>query len=96
MKRYILTTALILAATPAVSQTLCLPRADLVATLETRHDETARVRGTIGEGAILEIWGSAESGTWTAVRTTAGGVSCVLAVGQDFVQFAPVAEGDPL
>jgi len=95
MLKFTLATIAALAASPTLAQSVCLPRADLVAALETRWLESPRMQGTLGTSAVYEMWAS-EAGTWTIVRTNAEGVSCIVAAGQDFEQVAPPPDGEPM
>ena len=67
---------------------LCSDREEIVEELVSKYDEQlAAVIDIKGEG-LLEIHVSARSGSWTALLTTAGRLSCVVADGDD----APVPE----
>jgi hypothetical protein len=88
MYKCILTTsALILgmaAAAPPVAQAqmACGVRDSVVANLGEKYGEVRRGAGLTGETAIFEVWASETTGTWTILKTTPNGVSCVMAVGE--------------
>ena len=89
-------TALILALLPVAAGALCVDRAVFVEQLSTGHGETLTAGGMMGEDAIIEVF-TAEDGAWTMIRTTATGVSCLMAVGTDWGQWERVTEpqGEP-
>lgn len=62
----------------------CAARGNLLEILNSQYDETARAIGVISEEAVLEVFVSKESGTWTVLITDPDGLSCVLAAGQDW------------
>ncbi len=43
-----------------------------------------------GSTAIFEIWASEKTGTWTILKTTPNGLTCVMAVGDGWHDDAPV------
>jgi hypothetical protein len=66
----------------------CSDREEIVEELISEYDEQlAAVKEIKGEG-LLEIHVSARTGSWTALLTKAGRLSCILADGKD----APVPE----
>ena len=84
-----------LLAAPAAAQTpQCDARAALVTRLTTQFRELQRVVGQEQNGAIIEIWAS-QAGTWTALRSTPDGRSCIVAFGQSFSRLK-AAFGEPL
>ena len=60
----------------------CAERGGILEVLNSEYDETARAIGLISEEAVLEVFVSKESGTWTVLVTDPKGLSCVLAAGQ--------------
>lgn len=69
-------------------KTYCSDREDVVEELVADYGEQlAAVRDIKGEG-LLEIHVSARTGTWTALLTRPGNLSCVVASGSD----APIPE----
>lgn len=61
---------------------VCDQRAKVVAKLGEKYGEVRRGGGLTGSTAIFEIWASEQTGTWTILKTTPDGFSCVMAVGQ--------------
>ena len=78
--------ALMLMATAAQAQQppQCAPRAAVVAQLAQKYLETRRSIGITGNGMVMEVYASAESGTWTITMTTPQGLTCLVASGQGF------------
>ena len=60
----------------------CGPRADILASLDSKYGETRRGGGVAGTTAVIELYASEKTGTWTILRTGVNGISCVLAVGE--------------
>lgn len=78
--------ALILAATPSLSQTnrSCGPRDGVVAKLAERYGETRQSIGLGARNQVIEVFASAETGTWTITVTTPNGLTCLVASGQAY------------
>ena len=71
-------------ATGAAAQTRCAPRAIVVERLAGHYGEAFAGGGLRDEGAVFEVWTSAEEGTWTILLTRPNGVSCVMASGTNW------------
>jgi hypothetical protein len=86
------------AAPPADAQLRqCGPRDSIVSALTARFGETRRGMGTAGPTAIVELYASAETGTWTVTVTMPDGMTCLIASGhgwETLVEELP-AKGDP-
>lgn len=78
---------------PANAQTVCGKRADIVAQLETKYGETRRSLGVQRGRGVVEIYASAETGSWTILFTDPRGVSCLMAAGEAF-EYEDVADAD--
>ncbi len=68
-------------ATQAQAQMECGTRDSVVGLLGEKYGEVRRGGGLAGEAAIYEIWASEATGTWTILKTTPNGLTCVMAVG---------------
>ncbi len=69
----------------AQAQMACGTRDSVVAKLGKSYGETQRGLGVAGSTAIFEIWASNEPPyTWTLLRTMPNGLTCVIAVGNDW------------
>ena len=88
-----------LTATNAEAQTsrVCGLHAKVIERLHTGYGETRQMIGLGSNGAILEVFASEESGSWTILVTNPQGVSCLIAAGQAFenVRGQIILEGDP-
>ena len=86
MYKRILTAALLfgMACTgpPAWAQALaCAPRAALATKLAADYGETLSARGLQNPNALIEVFASAESGSFTVLISRADGMSCILSTG---------------
>jgi hypothetical protein len=82
-----LTTAVIIlglaaiAPTSASAQVACGSRDAVVAKLSEKYGEVRRGGGISSPTEVFEIWASATTGSWTILKTTPNGLSCIMAVG---------------
>ncbi len=102
-KRILTTLVLILgmaAAGPldAQAQMACGTRDAVVAKLGDKYGEVRRGGGLVSPTAIIEIWASEATGTWTILKTMPDGMSCIMAVGDGWHDDAgePILAGDPV
>lgn len=74
----------------------CGPRDAVVADLASRYGETRQASG-LGRNAVMELYASPRTGTWTLTVTTPDGTMCLVAAGEAFSgPAAPeAAAGDP-
>ena len=79
-------------------QMVCDTHDSIVEMLGDKYGETWRGGGLAGPTAIFEIWASEATGTWTILKTTPNGFTCIMAVGDgwhdDTGELTPV--GDPI
>ncbi|MEB3418412.1 hypothetical protein ACFSDD_15900 [Salipiger marinus] len=76
---------LAICAAPALAQTpACAPRDQVVDQLARRYGEVPQSIGLGSDNAVMEVFASAETGTWTITVTTPAGLTCLLASGQAF------------
>jgi hypothetical protein len=81
--------AMILAANDVSAQTRnCADHAQIVERLATSYGESRQSVGLSSDNAMVEIFASAETGSWTIVVTRPDGPSCLIAAGQSFQQVA--------
>lgn len=75
----------------------CAPRDRVVAHLAAKYSETRRSVGLAANNMVLEVFASEETGSWTITVTSAQGITCLVASGQNFqaVQDDPPATGSP-
>ena len=78
----------IMANEPALADTApCAQRDIVVDRLQELYDETHAGSGLQTQSdsqALVEVWASEETGTFTVILTSPQGVSCVLATGTDW------------
>jgi hypothetical protein len=77
--------AALLAATPtaeAEGRQACAKREQVVRKLEEKFGETLRSIGLHHTDAVVEVYSSEETGTWTILMTRPDGMTCLLAAGQ--------------
>lgn len=101
MKRHLtlaaLTSLALVTAMPAQA-TSCGMRDKMVEKLETKYSEHLAAGGlqkVSSVDAVMEIWASSETGTFTVLITNPQGVSCIVAAGTDFFKASekPKVEG---
>lgn len=101
MKRHLtlaaLTSLALVTAMPAHA-TSCGMRDKMVEKLETKYREHLAAGGlqkVSSVDAVMEIWASSETGTFTVLITNPQGVSCIVAAGTDFFKASekPKVEG---
>jgi len=80
-------------ALPAMAQSPCGPRDQLIEKLEDSYGENRMGAGLRGNASIFEIWASADSGSWTILVTDTDGISCVMATGEYWQEMPAIAAG---
>jgi len=79
--------ALILATNHAFAQQQnrnCAERDRVVERLSSTYGESRQSIGLGANNSVIEVFASAETGTWTITVTTPAGVTCLVASGQAF------------
>ena len=77
--------AMILAAQQANAQTRnCAAHAQIVERLGTLYGENRQSIGLTDSGAVVEVFASMDTGSWTITITQAGEQTCLVAAGQAF------------
>lgn len=66
----------------------CGPRELVVTRLAEGYGETRQSMGLGANNAVIEVFASDESGTWTIIVTTPNGMTCLVASGQAFEELA--------
>jgi hypothetical protein len=66
----------------------CAPRETVVARLAEGYGETRQSIGLGANNAVIEVFASDETGTWTITVTSTDGVTCLVASGQAFEEVA--------
>lgn len=84
-------------ATP-VQGAACGSRAEVVSRLRAKYGETRRGYGLQRGKAVVEVYASAKTGSWTIIMSMPDGLACLVAAGENWA--APSSEaaeavGDP-
>ena len=66
----------------------CAPRHQVVERLATKYGETRQSMGLGSNNAVMEVFASPSSGSWTITVTMANGITCLVASGQAFEELA--------
>lgn len=70
---------------------ICAPRDKVVDKLATDYGESRQSIGLGRDNAVVEVFASPTSGTWTITVTRADGMTCLVASGQAFEMLAEAA-----
>lgn len=75
----------------------CAPRDGVVAALTQKYGETRRGIGIAGAQQVMELFASAQTGSWTITVTLPDGTTCLVATGQAFETLTDAlpTPGDP-
>lgn len=83
-------TVAMLLSVPAAAQTAanCAPREIVVERLASKYGESRQSMGLGANNAVIEVFASLETGTWTITVTSVHGMTCLVASGQAFEELA--------
>ena len=91
--------ALVLAATTDVAAQArnCAPRDAVLQRLSESYGETRQSIGLGSNNAVVEVFASDATGSWTITVTRPDGVTCLVAAGQGFEQLSEALppKGEP-
>jgi len=74
-----------LAGSSAIAQNQnCAKRDAVLSRLGEKYGESRQSIGIAGQGRVVEVFASLETGTWTITVTMPNGVTCLVASGQSF------------
>ncbi|SNR46755.1 hypothetical protein [Puniceibacterium sediminis] len=74
---------------PALAQgNNCAPREKVVDRLASKYGETRQSIGLGTDNAVVEVFASDDTGTWTITVTRTDGMTCLVASGQAFEALA--------
>lgn len=68
----------------------CAPRQVVLERLSVQYGETRQSIGLGANNAIVEVFASADTGSWTITVTMPNGLTCLVASGQSFEALAEV------
>jgi hypothetical protein len=68
----------------------CADREKIVARLAEKYGESRQALGLGAQGAMIEIFASETSGSWTITMTMPNGATCLMATGQAYETLAEV------
>ncbi|MGR3495687.1 hypothetical protein [Citreimonas sp.] len=68
----------------------CAPRDTVIERLAAKYGETRKSIGLGNNNAVMEVFASAATGTWTITITTTAGMTCLVASGQAFEEMADI------
>jgi hypothetical protein len=86
--------AVCIAMPAAAQEPQCATRAEVLALLAETYGESPRAIGIAGQAAIMEVFASAASGTWSITITLPDGQMCLVASGSNFEAVAAPIPGD--
>jgi hypothetical protein len=72
---------------PANAQTgarTCVPYVELRKALQGKYGENPVAFGVHANGSLMQVFASAAGNTWTVVMTSPGGISCIVADGNNW------------
>jgi hypothetical protein len=83
-------------ASHAQSAPPCAPRAMVIEALSSRYGESRQSIGISADNMLVEVYASADSGSWSLVITRPDGVSCLAVTGNGYEILAEATpKGDP-
>ena len=87
---------LLLASANAQAASNCAPREIVVDRLASKYGESRQSMGLGTNNAVVEVFASDKTGTWTITVTSAHGMTCLVASGQAFRLLSEeLTDGDP-
>jgi hypothetical protein len=91
MRAVVLLACAVVAATPAMAQTICGERRDFLKQLDSSYGEQTEALGIAANGAVLEVLTS-DQGSWTILVTSPKGTTCVVATGENWETIHQIAK----
>ena len=76
--------AMMLAAQQAHAQGNCADHATVVERLGEHYGESRQSNGLASDNAVVEVFASMDTGSWTITVTRPGGPTCLVAAGQAY------------
>jgi len=88
-----LVASLLFAVPASAQQGNCNTHQEVMVRLAEKYGETRQGIGLAQNGAMLEVYASPETGTWTITVTLPGGPTCIVASGESW---QPVRDAAPV
>ena len=82
--------------TVAAQAASCETRDNIISRLGDLYGESQLGMGLAGQTSIFEVWTSTATGSWTILETTPNGLTCVIAVGEGWIDFGQMLAGEAL
>ncbi len=76
--------AMMVVATPSMAKTVCGKHAEIVERLSSGYAEQQNSAGIAANGNLVEVFVS-KKGNWTIISTQPGGMTCLMAVGENWL-----------
>lgn len=73
----------------------CAPRAAVLERLANGYGETRQSIGLAAQGQVVELFASAETGSWTITVTLPSGLTCLVAAGEAYERVAETPPPGP-
>lgn len=86
---------LCLLATAAHAEPQCAKHQAVVEMLAKQFGEAPHDMGMAAKSALMEMYASTDTGTWTLLITLPNGITCIIAAGDSFETVAASPQGDP-
>ena len=83
-KLAVLALAVLVPGTVSAQSQNCATRDTVVERLSSRYGEIRQSIGMATQGRVMEVYASAETGTWTITVTMPNGITCLVASGQSY------------
>ena len=80
----------------AGAEELCASRDDVLRSLTEKYGESRQGVGLAHNRALMELFASSETGSWTITVTTPDGKTCLVATGQNFAVVERKVEGESI
>ena len=96
MKLAVLAALAVLFAFPAHANPRCADTADVISILTQKYGEQRAAIGMTESGVLFELWGNAETGSWTLVAALSVGQSCILEEGVEYQALPVTPPGEAL
>ena len=82
------------AASP-IADVLCAPRDKMTQMLRQQFQSQKMGAGIRDPESMMELWVDTKSEDWTLVMSYADGRACIVAMGESWMDLAPMAQKDP-